>query len=222
VNIARRKLLPIAGFLLVSIQLAHSSETPALIERPNTNAGPTQISVQMWVVDIHNIDSAQQNFGADIAVVLRWKDPRLAHTGSGVVHYALDQVWNPRVVIVNETNFVTRRLPESVEVDPDGAVLYRQRYVGSFTQSLHLKSFLFDKQTFRVQLVAVRFSPDEVKFVPDQKWIDSGLKDAGGISQSISLPDWTIESWNTKERTYALAPGLEMRFLLATMRIHDL
>jgi hypothetical protein len=176
----------------------------------------------MWVVDMHNIDSAQQNFAADIAVVLRWKDPRLAHTGSGVAHYALDQIWNPRVVIVNETNFVTRRLPESVEVDPDGVVLYRQRYVGSFTQPLHLKSFPFDKQTFRVQLVAVRFSRDEVKFLPNQKWIDSGLKDAGGISQSISLPDWTIESWNIKERTYALAPGLETRFLLATMRIHDL
>ena len=140
-NIDRSKLLPVAGFLLVSIRLAHSSETPALIERPNTNRGPTQISVEIWVVDIHNIDSAQQNFTADVAVVLRWKDPRLAHTGSGVAHYALDQIWSRRVVIVNETNFVTRRLPESVEVDPDGTVLYRQRYVGSFTQSLHLQSF---------------------------------------------------------------------------------
>ena len=187
-NIARRKLLPIAGFLLVSIQLAHSSETPALIERPNTNGGPTQISVEIWVIDIHSIDSAQQNFAADIAVVLRWKDPRLAHTGSGVVHYALDQIWNPRVVIVNETNSVTRRLPESVEVDPDGAVLYPQRYVGSFTQSLHLKSFPFDKQNFRVHLVAIRYSPNEVKFVPDQKWIDAGIKQAAGVSPSITLP----------------------------------
>jgi hypothetical protein len=209
VNIARRKLLPIAGFLLVSIQLAHSSETPALIERPNTSAGPTQISVQIWVIDIHSIDSAQQSFTADIAVVLRWKDPRLAHTGSGVAHYALDQIWNPRVVIVNETNSVTRRLPESVDVDPDGAVLYRQRYVGSFTQSLRLQSFPFDKQTFRIHLVAVRFSPDEVKFVPDQKWIEAGLKQAGGISPSITLPDWTIEKWDIRTLSYSLTPGVD-------------
>jgi hypothetical protein len=209
VNIARRKFLPIAGFLLVSIQLAHSSGTPALIERPNTSAGPTQISVQIWVIDIHSIDSAQQSFTADIAVVLRWKDPRLAHTGSGVAHYALDQIWNPRVVIVNETNSVTRRLPESVDVDPDGAVLYRQRYVGSFTQSLRLQSFPFDKQTFRIHLVAVRFSPDEVKFVPDQKWIEAGLKQAGGISPSITLPDWTIEKWDIRTLSYSLTPGVD-------------
>ena len=207
-NIDRRKLLPIAGILLVSIQLAHSSEPPALIERPNINAGPTPISVQIWVIDIHSIDSAQQNFTADIAVVLRWKDPRLAHTGSGVAHYALDQIWNPRVAIVNETNSVTRRLPESVEVDPDGAVLYPQRYVGTFTQSLHLQSFPFDKQTFRIHLVSVRFSPDEVQFVPDQKWIEAGLKQAGGISPSITLPDWTVESWDIKTLPYSLVPGV--------------
>ena len=179
-NIARAKFLLIAGFLAVSIQLASSAEPPTIIDRPNAEVGPTQISVQIWVVDISSIDSAQQNFTADIAVVLHWRDPRLSHTGNGVVHYALDQIWNPRVGIVNETNSVTRRLPESVEVDPDGAVLYRQRYVGSFTQSLRLKSFPFDKQTFRVHLVAIRFSPDEVKFVPgskvDRRWLEAGRR----------------------------------------------
>jgi len=192
----------------ISSQVAHSSETPALIERPNTDGGPTSISVEIWVIDIHSIDSAQQTFAADIAVVLRCKDPRLAHTGNGVVHYALDQLWNPRVVIVNETNSVTRRLPESAEVDPDGTVFYRQRYVGSFTQSLRLKSFPFDKQTFRFHLVAVRFTPDEVKFVPDQKWIQAGVKQAGGISASITLPDWTVETWDIRVLPYSLVPGI--------------
>jgi hypothetical protein len=69
VNIAPSKLLPIAGFLLVSIQLAHRSETPALIERPSTNGGPTQISVEIWVIDIHSIDSAQQNFTVDCSTI---------------------------------------------------------------------------------------------------------------------------------------------------------
>jgi hypothetical protein len=64
------------------------------------------------VVDINSIDSAQQIFTADIAVVLRWRDSRLAHAGNGLAHYALDQVWNPRVGIVNETNSVTHRLAE--------------------------------------------------------------------------------------------------------------
>ena len=46
-----------------------------LIERPQAEAGPTRVSVGIWMVDITNIDSAQQNFTAEVAVVLRWRDP---------------------------------------------------------------------------------------------------------------------------------------------------
>ena len=202
----RRRFLTLAGLFVASVELAHSSETPALIDRPNAGSGPTQISVGIWVADISNIDSAQQNFTAEVAVVLRWKDSRLAHTGKGIVRYPLEQIWHPRVSIVNETDSVSRKLPESVEVESDGTVTYRQRYVGAFTQPLRLRSFPFDRQTFRVQLVAVRYQSNEVMFVPDQVWIQDGLKGAGGISPSVTLPDWTIEKWELKPIVYALAP----------------
>ena len=193
----------------ISIQIAGGAEVPASIERPAVEAGPTQVSVGIWMVDITNIDSAQQNFTADIAVVLRWKDARLAHTGTGVAHYALDQIWTPRVSIANETNSVVRKLSESAEVDPDGTVLYRQRYVGSFTQPLRLQSFPFDRQAFRIQFVAVRYQPNEVTFVPDQNWIRDGLREGAGMSPSITLPDWTVEKWDAKAEVYALTPGLQ-------------
>ena len=193
-------------FVAMSIQLLRCAETPALIERPASGNSPTQVSVGIWIVDISKIDSAEQSFTAEVAVVLRWKDPRLAHTGNGVVRYPLEQIWHPRVGIVNETNSVSRKMPDSVEVDPDGMVTYRQRYVGAFTQPLRLQSFPFDRQTFRVQLVAVRYQSNEVMFVPDQVWIRDGLKEAGGISPSVTLPDWTIEKWELKPLVYALAP----------------
>jgi hypothetical protein len=196
----------VVSILVRSIQLASGAEMPPLIDRPNADSGPTQISVGIWVADISNIDSAQQTFTAEIAVVLRWKDPRLAHTGNGVVRYPREQIWHPRVGIVNETNSVSRKMPDSVEVEPDGTVTYRQRYVGAFTQPLRLQSFPFDRQTFRVQLVAVRYQSNEVMFVPDQVWIRDGLKEAGGISPSVTLPDWTIEKWELKPLVYALSP----------------
>src|SRR6266446_4873779 len=202
----KRILFRLLVLFAISIQVVRSAETPALIERPDADSGPTEISVGMWVVDISSIDSAQQTFTAEIAVVLRWKDPRLAHTGNGVVRYPLEQIWHPRVGIVNETNSVSRKMPDSVEVDPDGTVTSRQRYVGAFTQPLRLRSFPFDRQTFRVQLVAVRYQSNEVMFVPDQVWIRDGLKGAGGISPSVTLPDWTIEKWEVKPLVYALAP----------------
>jgi Neurotransmitter-gated ion-channel ligand binding domain len=136
--------LPVA-LLAMSIQLVRSAEVPALIKRPASENGPTQVSVGIWIVDINNIDSAQHNFTADIAIVLRWKDARLAHTGTGAVHYALHEIWTPRVGIANETSSVVQRFPESAEVEPNGTVLYRQRYVGSFIQPLRLQSFPFDR-----------------------------------------------------------------------------
>jgi len=203
----KRILVPV--FVAMSIQLGRSAETPALIERPASGNGPTQVSVGIWIVDISNIDSAQQNFTADIAVVLRWKDARLAHTGTGVAYYALEQIWTPRVAIANETSSVTRKFPDSVEVEPDGTVIYRQRYAGSFTQSLRLQSFPFDRQAFHIQLVAIRYRPNEVVFVPDENWIREGLQQAAGISPSITLPDWTVEKWGAKARVYALTPGMQ-------------
>src|SRR6266478_9289882 len=196
---------------LVALLILHArgAEMPAVIDRPGAEDGPTQVSIGIWIVDIASIDSAQQNFTAEAAIALRWKDPRLVHTGSGIVRYPLEQVWHPRVVIVNETSSVTRKFPDIVEVESNGTVIYRQRYAGAFTQPLRLKSFPFDRQTFHLQLVAVRFRTNEVMFVPDQDWIDNGLKQAGGIAPSITLPDWAIENWNTKSLSYALAPGFE-------------
>lgn len=203
------KSLMVAGFLAVAVQGSRGAETPTAIDRPNADSGPTQVSVAMWIVDINSIDSAEQTFSADVFIALRWKDPRLAHTSGGVMHYALDQIWNPRVGIVNETNSVSHRLPESVDVDSDGAVLYRQRFVGSFSEALRLRSFPFDHQTFRVQFAAMRYGTNELNFVPEQKWVDAGFKQAGGISKSITLPDWTVKEWNFKPLAYAITPGLE-------------
>src|SRR5947209_13059531 len=202
----KRIRFPLLVLFALSIRLTLGLEASALIDRSNADYRPTQISVGMWVADISNIDSAQQNFTAELAVVLRWKDSRLAHTGKGIARYPLEQIWHPRVGIVNETNSVSRKMPDSVEVEPDGTVTYRQRYVGAFTQPLRLRSFPFDRQTFRIQVVAVRYQSNEVMFVPDQVWIQDGLKGAGGISPSVTLPDWTIEKWELKPLVYALAP----------------
>ena len=201
--------LSLVSLLAISILDAGGAEMPTVIERPGADDGPTRVSIGIWMVDITSIDSAQQSFTAEMALVLRWKDPRLAHTGNGVVRYPLEQVWHPRIAVVNETNSVSRKFPDLVEVEPDGRVTYRQRYAGAFSQPLRLRSFPFDRQTFRLQFVAVRYRANEVQFVPDQDWIDNGLKQAGGIATSITLPDWTIENWNTKSLSYALAPGFE-------------
>src|ERR1700736_4708477 len=98
------KRFSLVTLLVMSILHARGTEMPVVIDRPAAADGPTQVSIGIWIVDVSNIDSAQQSFTADIAVVLQWKDARLAHTGAGLAHYALDQIWTPRVAIANETS----------------------------------------------------------------------------------------------------------------------
>jgi hypothetical protein len=201
----------LVAVLLVAvwIQVARGREEPPVIERPAAENGATQVSVGIWIVDISSIDSAQQTFTAQVVVRLRWRDPRLAHTGSGIVRYQLEHIWHPRLGPANETNSVARKFPESVEVEADGTVIYRQLYSGAFTQPLRLQSVPFDRQTFHIELVAVRYGPNEVRLVPEEDWAFNGLKGGAGIAPSVTLPDWTIEKWETKPLTYALAPSLQ-------------
>jgi hypothetical protein len=65
------RFLSLTALCAISIQLLRAAEKPAMIDRPNAASGPTQMSTEIWVVDITSVDSAQQIFTADIAVVLR-------------------------------------------------------------------------------------------------------------------------------------------------------
>jgi hypothetical protein len=192
----------------VSSEFVRGAEMSAAIDRPKSEHGPTEVSVGIWVVDIRNIDSAQQTFTAEIAVILQWKDARLVHTSSGVMRYPLDEIWHPRVAIANETSSVIRKFPAIVEVEPDGTLKYEQLYAGAFRQPLRLQSFPFDRQTFHIELVA-GYRPDDVRFVPDQDFVGNGLQHGAGIAPALTLPDWTIEKWETKPLTYTIGPGLQ-------------
>jgi hypothetical protein len=79
----KRIRFPLLVVFALSIRLTLGSEAPALIDRPNADAGPTKISVGIWVADVSNIDSAQQTFTAEIAVALRWKDSRFGSYRQG-------------------------------------------------------------------------------------------------------------------------------------------
>jgi len=118
-------------------------------------------------------------------------------------------IWNPRILLANETGIVRQSFPEDVEIEPDGTVIYRQRYVGTLSQPLDLTRFPMDKHVFTIQLVAVGHEKDELEFLPAE--LGRSVKIVGGgISQQLLLPDWEITNYEVKPKPYEPVPGDEV------------
>jgi hypothetical protein len=183
---------------------------PEALPRPDASAGPTQISVAVWVTDISRIDSVGQTFSASVVFFLRWRDPQLAHAEPGVKQYPLSEAWHPDWVIVNESGNGTRALPDKLSATPDGVVTYHQRVVGTFSQALDLRRFPFDRDTFRIHFVVAGYRPDEIKFVPEETAIAAGLSGGAGIAPQISLQDWHVVSHTTRVLPYRVTPTVEI------------
>ncbi len=178
-------------FLLVSAGVfPASAATPG---KPPEVEGPTEISVAMNILDVDEISSADQNFTANVYYELRWHDPSLEHDGDGEITRKLDEVWHPRVAIVNQ-QFTRSTFDELAHISPDGEVVYYQRVWGTFSQPLNLHDFPLDRQYFEIRLATVGYAVEELKLVVDEE--------STGLAKEFSQPDWTITDWEAKSEIY--------------------
>lgn len=147
--------------------------------------GARNIEVKIRLLDIEQIDNVSQSFVANLALVLRWHDQELAHDGQDSISKDLNDIWHPRIQILNQQRLV-QTFPQTVEIHPDGEVVYRQRVWGSFSQPLELRKFPFDTQRLKFTLVDVSSGSREVVLKPSPK---------AGISESLTIPDWSVRQW---------------------------
>ena len=165
------------------------------IRRPAASTNPTVVTIDVYVLDIDEVDTASQSFDASIFVEMSWQDDRLKHQGESAIVRSSVEIWSPRVPIVNlQRSWKT--FDDSFMVNPDGRVVYTQRYWGSFSQPLRLKSFPFDTQNFNVQLVAIDYSPEELHFVSGK---------FNGIADELSVADWTITEFSISNEPFAIS-----------------
>lgn len=178
--------------------VAFGATTSESFEVSRPSNGPVKIHVSIFMVDLDEVTSANQSFDANVYIMYRWQDKRLAHKGSKSIVRSLNEIWNPRIQIVNQQK-IWLTFPDIVEIAPDGEVLYRQRVWGSFSQPLKLHDFPFDQQVFFIQLAAIDYTPGEVELVLD-------TKEESGMSQELSVTDWNILGWKAEPRVYKPTP----------------
>jgi len=198
-TVCRRTGFRIAVWAVFAMMTA-SSTAWSVTHRPEKDQGPTRVRVGILVIDVDEIDDAEQNFTANVYYELRWRDPRLTHPGPEAVSRDLNEVWHPRFQFINQQK-LWRTFPEIVRVAPDGEVLYRQRVLGGFSQALKLHDFPFDRQTFNIQAAATGYMPDEVELVQDQDR-------QSGIAKELSLAGWKIFHWQSGPYNYQPIPDV--------------
>lgn len=184
-----RKIFLILGLLPSAIATSNAAE----LLRPGAADEPTEVGVAVGILDLTAVNDTTQSFSGNIFVRLTWRDTRLAHTEKNAVTRPLDEVWNPRLGIVNTVS-ITETLPKIVEVSPDGVVTYRQRMIGTFSQPLHLGDFPFDHQKFTLRIVSVGNGPDDVNLVPlpEQSVVDAA---------HWALSNWTLTDWRLENQS---------------------
>ncbi len=168
------------------------------LERPEPDAGPTKVYVGLYILDISKINDVDQSMTADFAVRIRWRDPRLATEKPGVRTFGLQEIWTPRLSVVNKRR-LWKTWPDTVEVDQLGNVQFRQRFFGTLTARLDLHDFPFDHNTVKIEFLTAGATPDEVELVLDES--------VTGRASDFSLVDAAIGPGTVTTGTYFFAPS---------------
>jgi len=160
---------------------------------------PVNVYARVFILDVDNVDTANQTFTVNAFYTFRWQDDRLKHDSKHNKSYTLQEVWHPSILIINQQRLM-KTFPEVVEVSPDGTVHYRQRVWGALSQSMDLKEFPFDAHKFSMIFASSIYSADQVSFVTDPNVLS-------GIAEDISLANFMVKEVKPNPVVYEPVPG---------------
>lgn len=171
------------------------------IPRPDQNTETTQILVGIYTLDLAKINEVEQTVYIDFYLGLQWRDSRLdtllSNQSFATYQRKLDEVWHPNIHIINQRQ-LNKELDEIVHINPNGIVTYRQRFYGELATKLDLKRFPFDEQMIKIEIISFSYSPDEIHFIE--------ADELNGISNEISLVNWSIKDISTHSHAHYLQP----------------
>ena len=157
------------------------------LERPDAASGPTVVGMAVFFQDIAQLSDVEQTLEADVYVVVRWRDPRLADAsrGKGAAECPLPEgrLWMPAL---EPENLRGRQAfyPARFLVDEQGLVTLVRRLWVKLAQPLDFRDFPFDRHTWVVTIWPLLSRSDDLVFHP--------LARLTGRSERLSLQGWRV------------------------------
>lgn len=149
--------------------------------RPDTHGPPTKIDFGLRVIDIREINDVDQTITLDMAVRMRWTDPRLAAWEG--CKLSIRDIWFPELALKNSGRIFVR-WPDTVSVEKGGEITYLQRVSGTFASYHKLADFPFDSQIISLWVYPLEWSINKVVFRIDETFT--------GIAKLLNISDWEI------------------------------
>ncbi|MFV1988387.1 MAG: hypothetical protein ACC682_13990 [Gemmatimonadota bacterium] len=188
---AIRSIPFLLGFLCVGVQGVRAVQ-------PAPPDAPRQVTIEMYLVDLVEIDGSEQTFFADVFIAATWRDSTLASPGAGVRTVPRSDVWSPTLLIVNERD-VSSSLPDVVQIDAAGNVQHSMRLTGDFSARMDLRDFPRDHQRFNIWVVAPPLGGVVVDLIPSASI-------ARLRADTLSISDWNLGEFGLVEREYSATP----------------
>jgi hypothetical protein len=135
--------------------------------RPNLGNGPTEVGVGVTVVDLLEIDDANQSVGIDLYIIMRWQDPALERLAG--CRLAFNSIWGPELELIN-SGTIQRRQEPLIEVETGGHIRAAVRIQGNLSSPHNLRDFPMDERTIRLNIFSPRNGIEEVVLKSDETW----------------------------------------------------
>ena len=172
---------------------------------------PTEVTIGIYLLNISHISEEDETLDVDGFIFLRWTDPRLAfdpaRTGARTRTYGPDDIWRPRVELVNARGDRTQTLLE-LRGDQDGQMRYAERFSATVLSPMHQRSFPFDSAVFTIAVESFRSDARQIVLRVGQELV--------GRSPDMSTNEWSLKGMSATVVSRPFPPeGKEFsRFLL--------
>ena len=197
--------------------------------RPNSGGPPEEVTVNLGLLDIDEIDDKAQRFSIDAYFEIKWHDHRLAidHDAGQertVRTLQIGDIWTPGLTIVNDRG-LSLMFPEVAAVDNDGNVVMRQRLSGRLAVDLDLQQFPFDTQRLTIDIVSYRHPVSELLFATDTLFVaDPSTFSADGWHFEILQPEYSVfrldkDRAGTSQLTLAVEAKRNSGFFVLTLAL---
>jgi len=182
---------------------------------PKLNDEAVEVEVVLELYKIFNINSVDQTFEVDGYLICSWKDERMKYTEDSIPYESLkycnerfdnittDQLWCPKFEFIN-TNEARTTSNRSIEIRPDGTIIYLERFNASLYQQMDYNQFPFDHQHFVINMESFSDVERDVRFIVNK---NNGSFRAVGKEGTIKCPSWTIT--NPRAEVVSVEGGFE-------------